>query len=225
MEREAAMDRAGMRGDGGAAPRVAAARRAGARRIWVQAGAVALGAAPLLALGLRAVRGDLGANPIEEITHETGDWTLRLLLLALAVTPARRWLGPSWLAPLRRTLGLLAFAWVCLHLVTYVALDQVFDWPAMLEDVRERRYVTVGFAGFLCLLPLAITSTRRWQRRLGPRWIRLHRLVYVAATCGVVHYLWLAKADLRTPLVYASLLALLLLLRLRPPRPGGRARA
>jgi sulfoxide reductase heme-binding subunit YedZ len=219
------MHRAGTGEDGGAAPRARAPRRAGAGRVWIQAAAVALGAAPLLALGLRAVQEGLGANPIEEITHETGDWTLRLLLLALAVTPARRWLGFSWLAPLRRTFGLLAFAWVCLHLATYVVLDQVFDWHAMLEDVRERRYVTVGFAGFLCLLPLAITSTRRWQRRLGQRWVRLHRLVYVAATCGVVHYLWLAKADLRTPLVYASLLVLLLLLRLRPPQPGRRAGA
>ena len=130
--------------------------------------------------------------------------------MTLAVTPLRRLSGWSTLAPLRRTLGLAAFGYVCLHLLTYVVLDQFFDWRAIVEDVLERRYITAGFAGFLCLLPLAITSTRSWQRRLGVRWVKLHRLVYVAAGLGVVHHLWLVKADLRAPLVHASVLALLL---------------
>ena len=146
--------------------------------------------------------------------HATGAWSLRLLLLTLAVTPARRLLGWRRIAPLRRTLGLMAFAMVTLHGLAYVGLDQVFDWDALLEDVRERRYVTAGFAGFLCLLPLAVTSTARMMKRLGRRWTQLHRLAYVAAVCGVVHYLWLVKADLRTPLVYAGILALLLGVRL-----------
>jgi len=165
-------------------------------------------------LAARALTGGLGANPIEEVQHTTGAWSLRLLLLTLAVTPARRLLGWRRIAPLRRTLGLMAFATVTLHALTYVGLDQVFDWGALLEDVRERRYVTAGFAGFLCLLPLAATSTARMMKRLGRRWTKLHRLAYVAAVCGVVHYLWLVKADLRAPLIYAGILALLLGYRL-----------
>ena len=129
-------------------------------------------------LAARALTGGLGANPIEEVQHTTGAWSLRLLLLTLAVTPARRLLGWRRIAPLRRTLGL------------------------------------TGFAGFLCLLPLAVTSTARMMKRLGRRWTKLHRLAYVAAVCGVVHYLWLVKADLRPPLVYAGILALLLGYRL-----------
>ncbi len=135
------------------------------RRRALQAATLALVTAPLAAIGVRALTGDLGANPIEELTHATGEWSLRFLLLALAVTPLRRWLGWSWLAPLRRTLGLAAFAWVCLHLSVWTVLDQFFDWEAMLEDVLDRRYITVGFLGFLCLLPLAVTSTRSWMRR------------------------------------------------------------
>jgi sulfoxide reductase heme-binding subunit YedZ len=168
----------------------------------------------LAVLAARALTDGLGANPIEEVQHTTGAWSLRLLLLTLAVTPARRLLGWRWIAPLRRTLGLMAFATVTLHALTYVGLDQYFDWGALLEDVRERRYVTAGFAGFLCLLPLAATSTARMMKRLGRRWTKLHRLAYVAAICGVVHYLWLVKADLRAPLVYAGILALLLGYRL-----------
>ena len=183
--------------------------RAGRRRL-LQAAVILAAATPLLALGLRAASGGLGANPIEEVTHTTGDWSLRLLLATLAVTPLRRLSGWSALAPLRRTLGLAAFSYVCLHLLTFVVLDQFFDWHAIVEDVLERRYISAGFAGFLCLLPLAITSTRGWQRRLGLRWVKLHRLVYVAASLGVVHHLWLVKSDLRAPLVHAGVLALLL---------------
>jgi len=192
-------------------------------RALLQVAAILLTAAPLGALAARAATGGLGANPIEEISHVTGDWSLRLLLATLAVTPARRLFGWPALAPLRRTLGLASFVWVCLHLLTYVALDQFFDWSALVEDVLERRYITVGFAGFLCLLPLAVTSTRRWQKRLRRRWVQLHRLVYVAAACGVVHYLWLVKADLRTPLIHAGILALLLASRWLP-MPAGLSR-
>jgi sulfoxide reductase heme-binding subunit YedZ len=176
---------------------------------------------PLGALATRFFTDDLGANPIEEITHATGDWTLRLLLLSLAVTPARRLLRFPALAPLRRTLGLAAFGYASLHLLTYVALDQGFAWALLLEDVSERRYVTAGFAAFLCLVPLAVTSTRRAQKRLGPKWQRLHRLVYPAAILAVIHYLWLVKADLLPPLAYASVLAVLLALRLRGRRGVG----
>lgn len=188
-------------------------RRPGARRrrgAWIQAAAVSLSLLPFLWLCAAALADRLGANPIEQITHTTGDATLRLLLVTLAVTPLRRISGLAWLAPLRRTFGLLAFFYASCHLLTYVALDQFFDWPLMLEDVLERRYVTAGFVGFLCMVPLAATSTRASMKRLGPRWVRLHRLVYVAAIAGVVHYLWLVKADYLPPLVHAGVLAVLL---------------
>ena len=190
----------------------------------VQVVAISAAAFPGLALAVRAGTDGLGANPIEEITHVTGEWTLRLLLVSLAVTPARRWLGWRWAAPLRRTFGLAAFTYACLHFATYVGLDQFFNFDAIVEDVLDRRYITAGFAGFLCMLPLAFTSTRRSMRRLGRRWARLHRLAYVAGVCGVVHYAWLVKADLAGPAAYGAVLTLLLLLRLpgRAQRPAMR---
>jgi sulfoxide reductase heme-binding subunit YedZ len=186
-------------------------RRARATHVTV----VALAFLPALSLVVRARAGRLGANPIETVTHVTGEWTLRLLLATLAVTPARRWLGWSALAPYRRTLGLLAFSYACLHFSTWLALDHFFDWPAIVDDVVERPYVTAGFAAFLCLVPLAITSTRGWVRRLGRRWLALHRLAYAAGALGVVHFLWLVKADLLEPLLYGAVLLGLLALRLR----------
>jgi sulfoxide reductase heme-binding subunit YedZ len=177
-----------------------------------------LGALPLAELALRAAGPGLGANPIETVTHVNGRWSLRLLLLTLAVTPARRLLGWSALAPLRRSAGLAAFFAACLHLLTFVALDHAFDFAALLEDIRDRRYVTAGLAGFVCLVPLALTSNRAAMRRLGRRWQTLHRLAYVAAACGVAHYLWLVKADLRAPLLYAGLLVALLAARRVPRR-------
>jgi sulfoxide reductase heme-binding subunit YedZ len=178
-------------------------------------------AVPLAVLLARAATDGLGANPIEEVTHATGTWTLRFLLISLAITPARRWLGLAALAPLRRTFGLAAFGYASLHLLTYVVLDQGLAWSYLLEDVSERRFVTAGFASFLCLVPLALTSTRRAQRRLGRRWQRLHRLAYVAAVLGVVHYLWGVKADLLPPLAYGGALAVLLASRVRVrPRAG-----
>jgi sulfoxide reductase heme-binding subunit YedZ len=184
------------------------------RSARVQAAAIAASLSPLLWLGFAAVTDRLGANPIERITHVTGDTTLRLLLVTLAVTPLRRMLGWPWLAPLRRTFGLMAFGYATLHLLTYVALDQGFDWPLLLEDALERRYVTAGLVAFLCMLPLALTSTRRSMRRLGRRWVSVHRLVYAAAAAGVVHHLWLVKADLLPPLIHAGALSLLLGYRL-----------
>ncbi len=187
-------------------------------RVWLRgpglrALVIVVGVAPAAILLLDGLAGRLGANPIETLTHTTGDWTLRFLLASLAVTPMRRLLGWSFLAPRRRTLGLFAFFYACMHLSTYVALDMFFDWSAVLEDVLERPYITAGFTGFLCLLPLAITSTRGWIRRLGRRWVKLHRLAYVAGVAGVVHYLWLTKADLLEPLVYSAILIALLAVR------------
>jgi sulfoxide reductase heme-binding subunit YedZ len=170
---------------------------------------------PLVLLVWRGFTGGLTANPIEFITHRTGDWTLRFLLIALAITPLRRMIGWSGLAQLRRMLGLFAFFYATLHFSTYLVLDFFFAFDLILDDIVERRYVTAGFTGFVSLIPLAVTSTRRMIRRLGgARWQRLHRLVYVAAIAGVVHYLWLVKLDIRPPLVYAAILAVLLGARL-----------
>lgn len=169
---------------------------------------------PLARLCAAALTDGLGANPIETITHTTGDWTLRLLLLTLAVTPLRRLSGWNALIRYRRTLGLLAFSYACLHFLTYVGLDLFFDWNAIVEDVTKRPYVTAGFSAFLCMIPLAVTSTRGWIRRLGRRWGWLHRLAYVAAVAAVVHYYWLVKLDVRPPLRYAAILATLFAIRL-----------
>lgn len=187
------------------------------RRELVHAAAVALALAPLAGLALGAVRGSLGANPVETLTHVTGAWALRFLLACLAVTPLRR-LSPrlAALAPYRRTLGLLAFAYALLHAATFFALDLGFAFALLAEEIAERPYVTLGFASLAMLLPLALTSTRAWQRRLGRRWVALHRLVYVAATLAALHFAWLVKKDLREPLLYATALALLLAARALP---------
>jgi sulfoxide reductase heme-binding subunit YedZ len=171
--------------------------------------------APLAYLALGAWRGSLGANPIEAVTRSTGVWTLRLLILTLAVTPLRRLTGWNDVIRLRRMLGLFAFFYGSLHLLTYVWLDQFFDWQAMAKDVVKRPFITAGFSAFVLLVPLAATSTAGMIRRLGGRaWRRLHRLAYVAAALGVVHYWWLVKLDTRPPLRYGVLLAALLLVRL-----------
>ena len=175
---------------------------------------ITLGALPAALLVVSALTDGLGANPVEQVTHVTGDWALRFLLLSLAVTPVRRLLGWSWAAPLRRTLGLVAFFYACCHYLIYLGLEHMFDWPMIVEDLLARRYVWAGFAALLCLVPLAATSTRAMMRWLGRRWISLHRLVYLAAALGVIHFLWLVKSDLREPLVYAAVLVFLLGLRL-----------
>ncbi len=169
---------------------------------------------PALLLVRDAFTGGLGVNPIEEITHRTGDWALRFLLVTLAVTPVRRLAGWNALIRFRRMLGLFAFFYATLHFSTYVVFDHFFDLLLIIDDVAERKYVTAGFVGFVLLIPLAVTSTRGWIRRLGKRWATLHRLVYASAVAGVVHFLWLVKIDIGEPLVYAGILAILLGARL-----------
>ena len=192
-------------------------------RRWQHPLAVAAAAIPAALLLWDAVRGGLGANPIETITHTTGEWALRLLLLSLAVTPLRRLSGVHSIARLRRTLGLCAFAYAAAHFVTWLALDRVFEWGAIVEDIFERPYIAAGFTAFVLLLPLVVTSTRAMVRRLGRRWVQLHRLAYVSAGLAVLHYLWLVKADLVPPLAHAAVLMLLLGLRL-PGLPLRRGR-
>jgi sulfoxide reductase heme-binding subunit YedZ len=189
------------------------------RRRLAHAAVVALCCAPLTALALGAWRGSLGANPVETITHVTGEWALRFLLASLAVTPLRRF-SPrlAGLAPYRRSLGLLAFVYALLHAATFFALDLGFAFARLGEEIVERPYVTLGFAALVALVPLALTSTRGWQRRLGRRWIALHRLVYLAALFAALHFVWLVKKDLREPLIYLAVLGLLLAVRVVPAR-------
>lgn len=170
---------------------------------------------PLAKLGHAAYTDSLGANPIEKITHLTGYWALTFLLITLSATPLRLLTGWSWWLRLRRMLGLFAFFYALLHVLTYLVLDQFFDWPAIAEDVFKRPYITVGFSVFLILLALAATSTNAMVRRLGgKRWQALHRWVYVAACGGVAHFIWLVKKDLTRPLTFAAILGLLLIVRL-----------
>lgn len=152
---------------------------------------------------------DLTANPIEYLTHETGDWGLRILLLSLAITPLRR-LGFPTLIQYRRLLGLFAFFYICLHFAIWAYLDRMLDLNEMWADVMKRRFITAGMVGLVLMVPLAITSTKGWIRRLGKRWQQLHRLVYVSALAGVVHYYWLVKSDIRLPAAYAAVLLVLM---------------
>jgi len=169
---------------------------------------------PLGVLVWNAVHDGLGANPVEAITFETGEWGLRFLLITLCLTPLRRISGWQALARVRRMLGLFAFFYVCLHFLTYVVLDAFFDLAYILEDITDRTYITLGFTSFLLLIPLAVTSTNAMMRRLGGRrWRRLHRLAYAAAAGAVLHFLWLVKADLREPLIYLGILLVLFVLR------------
>jgi len=187
-----------------------------ARRIvLLKAGVFAACIVPLGILAVNALTRNLGANPIDEITDQTGIWTLRLLLISLAVTPLRRLTGWNRLIQVRRMLGLFAFFYAGLHFLTYLSLDQFFVVDDIIADVMDRPFITVGFASFVLLIPLAVTSTTAMIRRLGGKWWqRLHRLVYAIAVGGIVHYLWLVKADLRDPSIYGGLLALLLGYRL-----------
>ncbi len=152
----------------------------------------------------------LGANPIEEITHVTGEWALRLLLITLAISPARKLFRINGLIHLRRLFGVLSFFYVTCHLLIYAILDQWFDWLAIIDDIKDRPYITVGFAAFVLLIPLAITSTDAMQRKLQTAWVKLHKLVYVISILAILHFWWLVKADLFEPIIYASILALLL---------------
>lgn len=185
---------------------------------------------PLVWLVWTALFGYLGANPIETVNRFLGDWALRFLLIALAVTPLRRLTGWGQVARLRRMLGLFAFFYACLHLSSYIGLDLFFDWHALGKDIVKRRYITFGMTGFALLLPLAITSTDAMIRRLGGRrWRLLHTLVYPIGGLAVVHYWMMVKADIRQPMLYAALLAVLLGYRVgaalleRQRRRGGAA--
>jgi len=170
---------------------------------------------PLATLGWQALHGELTANPIEFITHATGDWTLRFLVITLCVTPFRKILHLPELIRFRRMLGLFAFFYACLHFTTYIWLDKFFDLSEMWKDIAKRKYITVGFTAFLLLIPVAVTSTAGWIRRLGgKRWQMLHRLIYFSAVLGVIHYYWQVKSAVIRPLTYGAIVVVLLLWRL-----------
>jgi len=193
---------------------------------WIKPPVFGLCLVPLAQLAWRALHNNLTANPIEYITHQTGDWTLIFIVLTLAVTPARKILRLPELIRFRRMLGLFAFFYGSLHFGTWIGLDKFFDWSDMLADVRKRTFITAGFTGFVLMLPLALTSTSGWIRRLGgKRWLALHRLIYVTAVAGVVHYYWLVKSDVRKPLFYGFLVSLLLAVRVVYWLVGRRSRA
>ena len=165
---------------------------------------------------------NLTANPIKEITHFTGEWTLNLLLATLAVTPLRKITGNNSLIRYRRMLGLFTFFYACLHFSTYLVLDQFFDWNEIVLDVAKRPYITVGFTAFTLLIPLAVTSTNRMVQRLGNNWRKLHRLIYLIGALAIIHYLWLVKADLLPPIIYGVILCILLALRSSRVKPRRR---
>jgi len=180
---------------------------------------------PAVLLAWRGFHDELGANPLERITHATGDWTIRFLLVTLSVTPFRKLFNQPKLARFRRMLGLFAFFYGCLHLMTWVWFDKFFDWHEMLKDVVKRRFITVGMTALVLMIPLAITSTSGWVRRLGfVRWQKLHRLIYFSALLGVIHYYWLVKSDVRLPLMYGAILAVLMAYRVMIWRKEASAR-
>jgi sulfoxide reductase heme-binding subunit YedZ len=182
---------------------------------WTKALVFVLCLGPVAIVGWRAFQGDLTANPIEFITHATGDWTLRFLYMTLAITPLRKLLRLPELIRFRRMLGLFAFFYACLHFTTYIWLDKFFDLSEMWKDIAKRRFITVGFLAFVLLIPLALTSTAGWIRRLGGRrWQMLHRAIYISAVAGVIHYYWLVKSAVLRPLTYGALVGLLLAWRL-----------
>ena len=169
---------------------------------------------PLGILIWHALQGDLTANPIEFVEHTTGDWTIRFIVITLAITPLRKILNQPQLIRFRRMLGLFAFFYAFLHFGTWIGLDNFFAWHDMMKDVAKRPFVTVGFTAFVLMIPLAITSTKGMVRRLGfRRWQMLHRAIYATAILAVVHYYWLVKSDVRRPVRYGIIIAALLLLR------------
>ena len=171
---------------------------------------------PLFLLFTNFYLDELGANPFEVLTRSTGEWTLRFLLLTLAMTPLRQLTGSAWPLRLRRMLGLFTFFYVCIHLMTYIVLDHFFDWDEIITDIVKRPYITFGMLAFTLLLPLALTSTKKMMKRLGKRWKSLHKLVYIIAILGVLHFILLVKADLREPVIYAFILLILLYVRFKP---------
>jgi sulfoxide reductase heme-binding subunit YedZ len=182
---------------------------------WTKTAVFLICLIPFADLVWRILNNKLGANPVEFLQHATGDWTLRFLIFTLCITPLRKLFNLPDLIRFRRMLGLFAFFYVSLHFITYLGPDQQFDLAGMWKDVVKRPFITVGFTAFVLLIPLAITSTAGWIRRLGgKRWQMLHRSIYFAAVLGVIHYYWLVKSDVREPLFYGALVAILLLWRL-----------
>jgi sulfoxide reductase heme-binding subunit YedZ len=183
---------------------------------WTKRALFAVCLIPAGLLILRGVQGRLGANPVEFIEHGTGDWAIRFLLITLGVTPLRKIFNQPLLTRFRRMLGLFSFFYVVVHMLMYLTFDQMFDPRAILADVAKRLYIMAGTAGLLMLIPLAVTSTAKMVRRLGPKnWQRLHRLIYFATLAGVIHYYWLVKSDIREPLMYGGILAVLMLFRVK----------
>lgn len=199
--------------------------RTGSSPLGLKAAVWLLGLLPILWTGIRFAMDDLGANPIEAVLLWAGRWTLILLLVGLSITPIRRITGWNQIIRVRRLVGLFAFFYASLHLLIYLGLDQGFAWTFIIEDVVERPFITSGFAAFLLLVPLAVTSTKGWIRRLGKGWQKLHRLVYAAAALGSLHFYWKVKADTFWPLLAAATLALLLLFRIPWKRWTGTLRA
>lgn len=181
---------------------------------WAKIIVFSLSSIPLLVIIWRGFHNNLTANPVEFLQHRTGDWTLRFLIFTLCITPFRKVLNLPELIRFRRMLGLFAFFYASLHFLTYLGPDQSFNFAGMLKDVVKRPFITVGFTAFVLLIPLAITSTAGWVRRLGgKRWQALHRGIYLCAILGVIHYYWLVKSDVREPLFYGFLVGILLLWR------------
>ncbi|NOY16190.1 MAG: sulfoxide reductase heme-binding subunit YedZ [Gammaproteobacteria bacterium] len=180
----------------------------------IKTGIFLLALTPFSLLLLRGWSNELGANPIETITNTTGIWILRFLVITLAITPLRRLTGQAILIRFRRMMGLFTFFYASLHFLTYVWLDQYFDWPFIVEDIAEHPYIIVGFTTFLILLSLAVTSPRFMIRKMGKNWKNLHRLVYLAAFLGTTHFIWQVKSDIREPLLYFALFSVLMLLRI-----------
>ena len=188
------------------------------RRNWLQVLTHVGAWVPLVVLIWDGTHDRLTVNPIQEISFRTGKIALTLLVLSLACTPVNTLFGLRQVLPLRRPLGLYAFMYACLHLLNFAVVDYGLDADLIKQAIVEKRYVLVGFAAFLLLTPLALTSTKGWMRRLGKRWKVLHRLVSLAALLVIVHFVWLVKADIREPLLYGTFVALLLLLRIPPIR-------
>lgn len=180
---------------------------------------------PVAVLSVNAFTDNLGANPVEYLTRATGTWTLVFLCITLGITPVRRLTGWNWLSPTRRMFGLFAFFYVCLHFTTYIWFDQYFDVQSIIKDVIKRPFITIGFAAFLLLIPLAVTSNNYLTHKLGAkRWQHLHRATYLICILGVIHYWWLVKRDLTQPIIYGSIVMLFLGARLvmRKRKPKAR---
>ena len=181
---------------------------------WLKPIAFVICFSPMAWLVWQLLHDMLGANPIEAFTRKSGEWGLRFLLLTLAMTPLRRMLGQGWPIRYRRMLGLFCFFYISIHLLSYIVLDQFFDWSEIYADILKRPFITIGMTAYTLLIPLAVTSNKAMMKRLGRNWQRLHRLVYIIAICGVLHYFWLVKADLLWPMVYGVILVMLLAFRL-----------